>query len=140
MIKEKMRAGDIDLIGGKLCLDFSNTVGWHASENPKENLNTYNDFVRWSLQVGILSEKDVQKLIRKAKENPSESKKVLRRAIKLREAIYRIFSYIAAGSLPKKEDLALLSLNLSKTRRWCDMKDCGNRAKARRFYKRTQKK
>ncbi len=207
MIKEKMHAEDIDLIGGKLCLDFSNSAEWHARENPQENLNTYNDLVRWSLRAGILSEGDVQKLIRRAERKPSESEKVLRRAIELREAIYRIFSSVAAGSLPKKDDLSVLSRNLSKTmsqsriipvkngflwdtkgdrdaldwilnpivrsaadlltsdelkrvkecaddrgcgwlfldssrnrsRRWCDMKDCGNRAKARRFYKRIQK-
>ncbi|MDH4219612.1 MAG: ABATE domain-containing protein [Candidatus Aminicenantes bacterium] len=208
MTKEKTYVEDIDLIGGKLCLDFSNTADWHARENPQENLNTYNDLVRWSLRAGILSEGDVQKLIRRAKRKPSESEKVLRRAIELREAIYRIFSSVAAGSLPKKEDLSVLSRNLSKTmaqsriipvkngflwdtkgdkdaldwilnpivrsaadllasdelnrvkqcaddrgcgllfldssrnrsRRWCDMKDCGNRAKARRFYKRIRKK
>lgn len=207
MIKENVHAEDIDLIGGKLCLDFSNSADWHASENPQENLNTYNDLVRWSLRAGILSEGDVQKLIRRAERKPSESEKVLRRAIELREAIYRIFSSVAAGSLPKKDDLSVLSRNLSKTmsqsriiplkngflwdtrgdkdsldwilnpivrsaadlltsdelkrvkecaddrgcgwlfldssrnrsRRWCDMKDCGNRAKARRFYKRIQK-
>ena len=28
----------------------------------------------------------------------------------------------------------------NRSRRWCDMKDCGNRAKARRYYERKQKK
>ena len=208
MIKEKMRAGNSDLIGGSLCLDFSNTVGWHSSENPQENLNTYHDLVKWSLLAGILSEDDVRILIHKATKNPTESERALRRAVRLREAIYRIFSSVAAHSLPKKEDLALLNWNLSKTmahsqliqtktgfswdikgnkdeldgmlnpivrsaadlltsdelmrvkkcaddrgcgwlfldssrnrsRRWCDMKDCGNRAKARRFYKKMLKK
>lgn len=208
MIKEEMHAGDSDFIGRRLCLDFSNTVGMHASDNPRENLNTYHDLVKWSLQARILSEDDARKLIRKATKKPSESERVLRRAVRLREAIYRIFSSIAAHSPIKKEDLALINQNLSKTmahsqlipiitgffwdingnkdnldwmlnsivrsaadlltsdelkrvktcaddrgcgwlfldtsrnrsRRWCDMKDCGNRAKARRFYKRIQKK
>ncbi|UCC39320.1 MAG: CGNR zinc finger domain-containing protein [Candidatus Aminicenantes bacterium] len=208
MIKEKVYAGDSDFIGRKLCLDFSNTVGMHASDNPRENLNTYNDLVKWSLQARILSEDDARKLIRMATKKPSESEKVLRRAVRLREAIYRIFSSVAAHSPLKKEDLVLINQNLSKTmassqlipvetgfiwdikknkgeldwmlnqivrsaadlltsdelkrvrmcaddrgcgwlfldasrnrsRRWCDMKDCGNRAKARRFYKKTKKK
>ena len=29
-----------------------------------------------------------------------------------------------------------LDVSRNKSRRWCNMKDCGNRAKARRFYKR----
>lgn len=33
-----------------------------------------------------------------------------------------------------------LDRSKNRSRRWCDMKDCGNRAKARRFYERKQKK
>src|SRR5690606_34555848 len=29
-----------------------------------------------------------------------------------------------------------LDMSRNRSRRWCDMKECGNRAKARRFYKR----
>jgi predicted RNA-binding Zn ribbon-like protein len=31
-----------------------------------------------------------------------------------------------------------LDMSKNKTRRWCNMADCGNRAKARRFYERTR--
>jgi len=140
--------------------------------------------------------------------NPSGAEKVLKCAIELREIIYRIFSTVAAGDLPKGGDLSTLNRHLAKTmaqsriipikdgftwdingnrdeldwmlkpivrsaaglltsdeldrvkecaddkgcgwlfldrsknrsRRWCDMKDCGNRAKAKRFYERKQKK
>lgn len=33
-----------------------------------------------------------------------------------------------------------LDRSKNRSRRWCDMKDCGNRAKAKRFYERKQKK
>jgi predicted RNA-binding Zn ribbon-like protein len=33
-----------------------------------------------------------------------------------------------------------LDKSRNRSRRWCDMKDCGNRAKAKRFYERKQKK
>ncbi len=32
-----------------------------------------------------------------------------------------------------------LDKSRNRSRRWCDMKDCGNRAKAKRFYQRRQK-
>jgi predicted RNA-binding Zn ribbon-like protein len=32
-----------------------------------------------------------------------------------------------------------LDRSRNRSRRWCDMKDCGNRAKAKRFYQRRQK-
>ena len=208
MNKEKMLTEDSGLTREKLCLDFSNTAGMHASENPREKLNTYRDLVKWSLGAGIISEDDAQELIRKAKKKSSESEKVLRHAVALREAIYRIFSSAAAGYPPQEKDFVVLNRNLSKTmansrlipkkagfqwdisgnketldwilnpvvrsaadlltsdklkrvkecaddrgcgwlfldrsrnrsRRWCDMKDCGNRAKAQRFYKRKKKK
>ena len=202
-----MNKGKLNLKGKGLCLDFSNTVGMHASEHPREKLNTYHDLVIWSLQVGIISKDDAHRLTSKARKNPSGSEKVLKHAVNLRESIYRIFSSIAAGSPPPKKDLNILNRNLSKTmsqsrliqskvgfswdiignkgtldwmlnpvvwsaaelltsdeldrvrecaddrgcgwlfldrsrnrsRRWCDMKECGNRAKAQRFYKKKQK-
>ena len=33
-------------------------------------------------------------------------------------------------------DWLLLDTSRNHTRRWCDMRDCGNRAKARRYYAR----
>ena len=190
-----------------LCLDFANTLQWHASANPQEHLNSYSDLVEWGHKEGLLSEKDVQKLSKETRRNPVASEKVLKRAIELRETIYRIFSAVAAGDLPKDGDLSIINRNLAKTmaqsriittkngftwdinrntddldwmlkpivrsaaelltsdeldrvkecaddkgcgwlfldrsrnksRRWCDMKDCGNRAKANRFYKRNRK-
>jgi predicted RNA-binding Zn ribbon-like protein len=32
-----------------------------------------------------------------------------------------------------------VDMSKNRSRRWCDMKDCGNRAKARRHYRRTKK-
>lgn len=192
----------------KLSLDFANTLQWHASENPQENLNSYKDLVEWGRKEGLLSETDGQKLNKKAGMNPTAAEKVLKRAIELREAIYRIFSAVASSMLPKGGDLSTLNRYLGKTmaqsriiptksgftwdingnkdeldwmlkpivrsaaglltsdeldrvkecaddkgcgwlfldrsknrsRRWCDMKECGNRAKAKRFYERKQKK
>lgn len=33
-----------------------------------------------------------------------------------------------------------VDMSKNRSRRWCDMKDCGNRAKARRHYRRTKKR
>jgi len=197
-----------NLIVRELCLDFANTAEWHASEHPEEKLKTYNDLVKWALLSEILSEKEAQELIGKAKREPSRAEEVLKRAIELREAIYHVLSDVVKGNLPPKKDMAVISRNLSKTmsrsrldhtkdgfiwstsraegeldcmldpivrsaadlltsdslermkecaddrgcgylfmdksrnrsRRWCDMTDCGNRAKAQRFYRKRQKK
>ena len=193
----------VALIGGRLCLDFANTVDWHASERPGENLKTFDDLLKWGQHVGIMTKRDARTLGYMGANSPSEAEMVLKQAVDLRETIYRIFSAVTAGSLPSDEDLATFNENLSraslrsrmvktrdglswdwsggkdtldwmlnpvirsaadllvsddlkrvkrcadpqcgwlfldgsrnKSRRWCDMKDCGNRAKASRFYQR----
>jgi predicted RNA-binding Zn ribbon-like protein len=187
---------------GWLCLDFANTVGWHASESPEESLNKYADLIEWSADRGIVSGDAKDVLLRKSEEKPIEAQAVLERAREIREDIYRILSDIAHGRPIKITDLrgfnkALPSMlshsrlapyerglrwdwdshsdkldsviwpvvksavdlmtseaikrvgqcadeqgcgwlfwdsSRNRSRRWCDMSDCGNRAKVRRFY------
>ena len=196
----------LKLIAGWLCLDFSNTLGMHASENSKEFLRSYFDLVEWSNYVGIITEEEESTLLYKAKENPSEAEIVWEHAIELREIIFRIFSSIAQNKSPQEKDISKFNKKLSKmmknsklkifesgvewnmegnkdsldwplnvvihsafmlltsneldrvkmcadergcgwlfydhsknkSRRWCDMKDCGNLAKQRRLYSRKQ--
>ncbi|NPV53630.1 MAG: hypothetical protein HPY71_08905 [Firmicutes bacterium] len=197
-------AGNLDLLGGRLCLDFANTVDWHASDHPREWLTSYSDLVAWSRHAGILTEAQAQDLNHAATRQPEEAASVLERAISLREALYRIFSAIASKREVNVEDIAIVNTILNKalvhlqvvslgnsftlgwngegeldrmlwpvvwsaaelltsgdlnrvrecagdgcgwlfldtsknrTRKWCSMEDCGNRAKARRHYRKTQ--
>jgi predicted RNA-binding Zn ribbon-like protein len=197
----------IKLVGGQLSLDFINTVSWRGREIPEEHLNTYQDLLNWSTLADILSEDEVQSLSREGSIQPEAAKRVLKRAVELREAIHRIFSAKISKGLASEADLialnrelreALTRLRLSlegdgytidfgwgggaldqmlwpvaraasdlltsdgldrlrrcaaedcgwlfldtsrnRSRRWCDMKDCGNRSKARSFYSRRQGK
>jgi predicted RNA-binding Zn ribbon-like protein len=198
---------NIKLVGGQLSLDFINTVSWRGRETPEEHLNTYQDLLNWSILAGILDEDKVRNLSREGSIQPEAAKRVLERAIEIREAIYRIFSAKISIGLASDADLAVLNRELrealtrlrlspnddgyelnfgwgsgaldqmlwsiakaasdlltsddldwirrcaaeycgwlfldtsrNKSRRWCDMKDCGNRSKARSFYKRRQGK
>ncbi len=199
---------DIDLLGGKVCLDFSNTLDWHASAHPVESLFNYADLVTWSRHAGIVNPRAAQKLLDQAASEPATAAKVYDRAVALREATFRIFSAVAKGARPRAEDLAKLNQELSRalahaavvdsadgfvwdwksapgaldsvlwpiarsaaglltspaldrvrecadtvdgcgwlfidtsrnrSRQWCDMKSCGNRAKARRFQARLKR-
>jgi predicted RNA-binding Zn ribbon-like protein len=187
---------------GWLCLDFTNTVGWHASNSPEESLNKYADLIEWSADRGIVSGDAKDVLLRESEEKPIEAQAVLEKAREIRENIYQILSDTAHGHPIKIIDLegfnkALASMlshsrlapyergfkwdwdshsdkldciiwpvvksavdlmtsesikrvgqccdekgcgwlfwdsSRNRSRRWCDMSDCGNRAKARRFY------
>lgn len=187
---------------GWLCLDFANTVEWHASDNPEETLSTYADLVHWATKNKIVSPDVAEKLIRESEKEPTKAKGVLDQAIQIREAIYGIFSSTSSGNQIRESDLSVLNdainkmmpnqrlstnngdftwdwemnpdrmdsiiwpvvwsaaelltsdaskrvgrcadekcgwlfwdSSRNKSRRWCDMRDCGNRAKVRRHYK-----
>ena len=205
MSEKKRDAASLKLLGGRLCLDFVNTLDWRGTADPQEFLNTYQDVVNWSRHVGIATRKDSLQLSRMAEKSVTDAKKVLSKAKELREIIYRLFSATIFDKTPLKKDLSVFNRYLSRSRRdsqivrtkkgyawdntgnktqldwilnpiihsaadvllsddlqrikacadpacgwlfidvsrnqsrrWCDMKDCGNRAKATRFYQKKQ--
>jgi predicted RNA-binding Zn ribbon-like protein len=206
MAENTERADAFPFIGGCLCLDFANTVRWHASDHPGERLIDFSHLVRWSRSAGILPEKEANRLARSAAVHSARASAALSRAVKAREAMYRVFAAIAHGRRPDKADLdgfnktlaeslarsricptevgfawqwagaedawdivlwhilwsaaelltskamrrigqcaddrgcgwLFLDISRSHSRRWCEMKDCGNRAKARGFHARAR--
>jgi predicted RNA-binding Zn ribbon-like protein len=201
---DRTEAEAIQLPGGKLCLNFANTTGWHIAAQPEESLTSYSELLAWGRRAGVLKNAEALRLAREAECSPSRGNAALRRAIELREAIFRIFLATARRLRPAAGDLVLLNRTLSealnrlqimpsgrgfawrwnndkatpelifwrvassaaallmstelhrvkvcadercgwlfvdtsrnRSRRWCSMQDCGNRAKARRHYQRT---
>jgi predicted RNA-binding Zn ribbon-like protein len=192
---------------GWLCLDFANTVEWHASSHPVENITNYSDLLEWSKQVSIVSDISADQLARESEEKTVEAQATLHEARELREAIYRIFSSIthqhpvgltdlnvlnkavvatlshsrlvphnngfvwdwdqdtdelnsilwpitrSAADLMTSETLQRVGQcadeqgcgwlfwdsSRNRSRRWCDMRDCGNRSKVRRHYEKSKK-
>lgn len=196
-----------DLKSGHPILEFTNTVGNHASEHPGETLFHYEDLVTWMGQVGLMHEEQTQKLRRKASAQPEEARATFAKSLELREAVYRIFVAKTKGKSPAEKDLAILNAVLARptsgaqivyrsgrfewdwnfdenaletslsilarsavdlltsehvkwmgqcadeegcgwlfvdtsknhSRRWCDINDCGNRAKQRRYQQRARR-
>ena len=197
-----------ELSGGRLCLDFVNTVSGDRSAGPRERMATYADLVGWSRQAEAIEDEHARRLLAEAARRPADAEAVQRQALALREALYRVFTSVVEGGTPAEPDLNLLSEHLARglshrriartgkpccalswsdpdgaldaplwrvaasaaellvsevdlgrvrrcglhdthecswlfmdqtragTRRWCSMKDCGNKAKARRHYER----
>ncbi len=196
--------------GGRLCLDFVNTVSGDRAGRPTERMAGYADLVAWARQAEIVDDDAARRLLADARRRPGDAAAAHRDALALRESLYRIFTEIADGREAPPEDLALLSDRLARalahrrivrggpaccalawtdppgaldaplwrvaasaaelltssedlarvrvcglhdthecswvfvdntrarTRRWCSMKDCGNKAKARRHYERVR--
>ncbi len=191
-----------------MCLDFANTVEWHAAASPEDRLRNYSDLMEWAVEAGIIDEETARRWTEESRSQPGEAARILKRALSFREALYRIFSAVARNAAPDEDDLAALNgilgdalgrLTLdygsdgfrlgwppldkcgpgsvlwpiarsaadllaagdpsrirqcaddrgcgwlfldqsrNRSRRWCSMEDCGNRAKAGRHFRRQRK-
>jgi len=206
MAKIKTNQETWKLVGGRLCLDFINTVGGRAGATVlRDKLADYRDLLEWTQHAGIANPTESRNLARRGAAHRQEAEATLRRAVQLREALYRIFKSAAEGRRPRSADLDMLSQELrvaraherlthrgggfawtwqdgetaldrilwpvslsaadlltsgdlsrlrqcggnecgwmfldtsrNRSRHWCDMKDCGNRAKVSRFRQRHQ--
>ena len=102
-------ATTVGLLGGELCLDFANTVEPRHGDDRHDYLAGYPDLVRWAGHAGALSEEEARRLLGVAEARPAEAAEAFKRAVALRETIYRVFSAVAYGELPKGEDLETLT-------------------------------
>jgi predicted RNA-binding Zn ribbon-like protein len=189
-----------------LCLDFANTVsGRKIPVRAVDHLRSYDNFVAFAQQSGVLTSKQGEELLALARRKHRLADATLQRARAYRESVFQAFSAIVSGAPPAPADVqqindtAIEALNhrqlepadglyrwewqwnsknlldcilwpiaqsaadlltspelqavrmceapecawlfldqsRNRTRRWCDMKVCGNRQKARRHYQRT---
>jgi predicted RNA-binding Zn ribbon-like protein len=202
MSDESNPLDELTLVGGRLCLDFTNTVGSRGVVNERDRLKGYPELLWWGVRAEVLTDGQRRALMRRAEERPEEAEEVFRRAIDFREASWRLFRALEDGAEPDAADLATVNGELARamsharlertaegfawgwddalegdrvlwpvarsaaelltspvlgrvgrcaaescgwlyldtsknrSRRWCDMRDCGNRAKVRRHYHR----
>jgi predicted RNA-binding Zn ribbon-like protein len=116
------------MVGGRLCLDFVNTTGGRNSDPARskkdpyaviitrDKLNDYIDLLAWSRRAGLLTDAELQALIREGKRREAEAASVLARALALREAIYRICTAIVGKRSPQAVDMELLNQELAQAR------------------------
>jgi predicted RNA-binding Zn ribbon-like protein len=204
----EQRSTHFDLTGGRLCLDFANTLGGERFTRPKEGLASYADLVSFGQQAGIVNAERARRLLEQSARHPKKAAAVLERARELREAIYRIWAAQIRKQRPAEGDMERLNAWLAdslkqqrvakqgerftltwadedalesplwpiarsaaelltgeeaglireceasstaecywlfidetrnRSKRWCSMVSCGNRAKARRHYQRARK-
>lgn len=87
-----------ELVGGSLCLDFANTVsGRRGTATQADQLSDYGGLLSWAAQAGVLSRIRALELEKAAPRYGTRAAQIFRRSIALREAIFAIFSALAAG-------------------------------------------
>ena len=121
-------AATMKLVGGRLFLDFINTSGGRRPDPSHrkadsdaviilgEKLNDYFDLLAWSGHANLISEADLQTLIREARRRESEASSVLERALVLREAGFRIFMAILGKRRPEEADFEILNREITVAR------------------------
>ena len=103
-------------IGGRLCLDFNNTIDWHGLEpSVDERLSTYGDLVAWSTASGGLSAEAGKHLLRLAAKRPDAAARALARALELRATIHSLFFAVAGGEGTDPKALTVLNGWMTET-------------------------
>jgi len=104
------RMGELALLGGALCLDFVNTAGWRGQADSAGALRDFEDLVAWTQHVGALSARQGRDLLKRAASERAHARTVHEQAVSLREALYRVFSSLAAGRAAERADLATINV------------------------------
>lgn len=97
------------MVAGHPALALANTVVSRRGRFGPDLLLTHTDLVDWAVRAGVLSADEADGQRRTAQADPEAAAAVLEQARDLREAIYRLFSAVAASAEPPAEDLAFLS-------------------------------
>jgi len=181
-------AGSYKLIGGRLALDFVNTVSWPGTEREHDWLSSAANVIAWCAAVGLaippLSDNDLDTIrelrrdLRDTLRPLAHGQKPPRRVVetlnsrvnsasRLREIDPETFAWVWANQSTVVDWLAPIVFDAADiatwerhdrlrycpscdwlfedqtrngSRRWCDMADCGSRAKSRDYYRRTKER
>jgi predicted RNA-binding Zn ribbon-like protein len=168
MTRDNPLAG-LNVIGGRVCLDFVNTVDTHDTY-VDEKLKAYPDLVWWALRIDLLDEFAAARAGEHAEGadvgvlNGALSRTLghLRveqgddgfgwgweEGVDLERVLWPVVrdaaELLVGGELRRVGrccgdscDWLYLDTSRNRSRRWCDMQSCGNRAKARRHYHRAR--
>jgi len=96
----------------ELCLDYANTRYWRGSEAPTETLHRFDDLLEWLARTA-----DPAPLVATARawaRDAAAVPELFAQAIAVREAIYGIFSGLAAGEPVADRDLGRLNQALAE--------------------------
>src|SRR5262245_63466731 len=98
-----------ELSGGRLSLDFVNTLGDRTTPPTVERLASVGALLAFGQQSGALTADAVQELQRFARSHPMEAASALAEAQRLREVLFRIFQPLSQGRTAPPPELAALN-------------------------------
>lgn len=93
------------VFGGRLCLDFVNTVDAWSRPPARNDLPDYAALLAWARQLRVLPDSLLDALRRESAAHPARAARVHREALELRSLLWRIFSATADGKKPSPGDV-----------------------------------
>jgi predicted RNA-binding Zn ribbon-like protein len=107
------RAAILPLIGGPLCLNFTNTAHGRGTEGHTDNLVDYAALVAWCRHAQAIEAGEAETLLAAAERHPRAAEAVRRRAVEFRERLHRCFLALGRGAKPGPRDLEGINRELS---------------------------
>jgi Conserved protein containing a Zn-ribbon-like motif, possibly RNA-binding len=104
MIRTHRSLDQLELVGGNICLDFTNSVNCRP-EPELDYLHSYEAFLAWAEHVQLLTPQERETLSQLAQQQPGRIASLMTRIRSLRETIYRLFADLAAHKQPNPDDL-----------------------------------
>jgi predicted RNA-binding Zn ribbon-like protein len=106
-------SGELPILsGGRLCLDFANSLDDRTEAEPTDHLSSYEALLAWSRHAGALTQEEEKGLQAAARRDAAAAGRALSIATTAREAIYAAFRAVAAGGRPSADELQPLNLVL----------------------------
>jgi predicted RNA-binding Zn ribbon-like protein len=97
------------IVGGNLALDLLNTQNGPAGLEPEDDsFYDYADVVAWGGYVGMLTDGEVDRLLRASRADPEWARNVFQRTLETRAYLYDLFRAIANGMPPTAHDIGRL--------------------------------
>lgn len=107
MSRDPERAAS-QFFGGRVCLDFANTLDWRLTDEPVELIPDYAALLAWSARRGILTTRTTQLLGR----NSSKAQPVMAAAYSMRRSIWMIADALRVGKRADLQEINQMLLDL----------------------------
>ncbi len=105
MSRDPLRAAS-QFFGGRVCLDFANTVDWRTSDDPQELVPDYASFLAWCVRRGTVSRQTAARLGSRARTSPARARELMSDASSLRAQIWEIADALRQHQQP---DLSIIN-------------------------------
>lgn len=102
------------LLGGRLCLDFVNTVDPRHRRQQVDYLPDFGALVRWSEHAGVHTAGEREQLLRAGSVHPAAAARTLTAAHSLRDALYQLFRAAGDGRPPPRRLLRLVNQTVTE--------------------------